>query len=58
MLAVPVAVLTMVVLSRPRLPAMLVILAIGVVVAVFREPHLLGDLAGPGERESPALTGS
>ncbi len=43
--AVAAAVLTFALLARPHLPAMLVLLAVGVAVGVFREPSLLAELA-------------
>jgi MFS superfamily sulfate permease-like transporter len=43
-LAVAATVLTFVLLSRERIPAMLGLLAFGVVVALVREPALLGEL--------------
>jgi MFS superfamily sulfate permease-like transporter len=43
--AVVAAVLTLALLSRPGLPAMLILLAIGIVVAISREPQLLSGLA-------------
>jgi MFS superfamily sulfate permease-like transporter len=42
--AVVVAVLTFALLARPHLPAMLVLLAVGVAVGVSREPNLLAEL--------------
>jgi MFS superfamily sulfate permease-like transporter len=45
-LAVVAVALTFVLLSRDRLPAMLVLLAFGIVVAVAREPALVGELGG------------
>jgi MFS superfamily sulfate permease-like transporter len=48
--------LTLLLLSRPRRPAMLILLALGVVVAVSREPQLLNDLAeGTLRWRPPAL---
>jgi MFS superfamily sulfate permease-like transporter len=44
-LAVAATTLTFVLLSRERIPAMLGLLAFGVVVALAREPTLLGELA-------------
>lgn len=44
--AVAAAVLTFALLMRPRLPTMLILMSVGVVVAVSREPNLLADLAG------------
>lgn len=38
-------VLTLLMLSRPALPAMLVLLLIGVALALFQQPELLGELA-------------
>ena len=46
LLAVGAAVLTFVLLSRERLPAMLALLVLGAGVAVAREPALLGELWG------------
>ena len=46
LLAVGAAVLTFVLLSRERLPAMLALLVLGAGVAVAREPGLLGELWG------------
>lgn len=51
--AVAAAVLTFALLSRPRLPAMLILLAAGVAVAISREPTLLGDLAEATVRFRP-----
>jgi MFS superfamily sulfate permease-like transporter len=45
-LAVVAVALTFVLLSHDRLPAMLVLLASGIVVAVAREPALVGELGG------------
>jgi MFS superfamily sulfate permease-like transporter len=45
-LAVVAVTLTFVLLSHDRLPAMLVLLAFGIVVAVAREPALVGELGG------------
>jgi hypothetical protein len=44
LLAVAAAALTFVLLSRERIPAMLVLLGFGVTVALAREPALLGEL--------------
>lgn len=44
-LAVVAGVMTFLLLSYPRLPAMLALLALGVGVALVREPALLGELA-------------
>ncbi len=44
LLAVAAAALTFVLLSRERIPAMLVLLGVGVMVALVREPALLGEL--------------
>jgi MFS superfamily sulfate permease-like transporter len=44
LLAVAAAALTFVLLSRERMPAMLVLLGFGVTVAMVREPGLLGEL--------------
>ena len=46
LLAVVALGLTFVLLSRERIPAMLLLLAFGAVVAVAREPALLGELGG------------
>jgi Molybdate transporter of MFS superfamily len=46
LLAVAAVTLTFALLSRERLPAMLVLLAFGIVVAVAREPALVGELGG------------
>ncbi len=48
--AVAIGVLAFALLSRPRLPAMLILLAVGVVVAIARDPALLADLAGTAPR--------
>jgi MFS superfamily sulfate permease-like transporter len=44
-MAVAAAVLTFALLTRPNLPAMLILLAAGVAVAIAREPALLAELA-------------
>jgi len=45
-LAAALLVLTLVLLSRPRFPAMLILLAFGVGVALVQQPQLLSELAG------------
>jgi MFS superfamily sulfate permease-like transporter len=44
-LAVGAAALTLALLRRPRVPAMLVLLAVGIAIGVFREPALLAGVA-------------